>query len=382
MKYFKRLNLLVFFIVSIVFFIVSCNNFAKNNLVENKKIQVAVFTGNGASATCILETIEALKIDVKINAIQIQAHQIQNGDLDSFDVLIFPGGSGSKELNNLGEIAAEKVQEFVEKNGKGIIGICAGGYLMSTTKGYPSLKLSSASVTDRAHYNRGRGLIEVELTENGIAIFPELMGQPFYLQYYDGPILIPSGENMMYNELAIYKTDIHPDEFAPKGITPGKTFMLEEKYGKGKIMIIAGHPESTPGMRWIIPRMVRQVSGHELISYNRKWVSPELNDSAILFNAELRKFEKKCFWKLFDKNKEVKIQAMCDLNTIRSRPAVRYNIGLLRDNSPEVRKHAAYLLKQTEYTTALNDLKQALVHEKDSSVFVEIKKTIAFMTNF
>lgn len=377
MYYLRKKSFVIFYLIIAVLFSVSCNNTEKN-----KKINVAVFGGNGASNICVLETMEALKIDTGIKSSIIQSYQIQNGDLDNFDVLILPGGSGSKELNNMGKEVAFQVKNFAKKRGNGIVGICAGGYLLSTTQGYPSLEIISATETDRKHYNRGRGLVEIELTKKGLKIFPELINQSLFLQYYDGPVLTPNGSEKVYNELATFKTDIHPDDFAPKGITPGKTFMLEEKYGEGIIMTVAGHPESTPGMRWIVPRMVREAAGLELIPYNQKWIRPEINDSSIIFDANLKKIEKANFWELFDENSNIQIKAMDNLHKLRSRPAVRYNIGLLRDINPEVRKHAAYLLRQTEYTPALNDLKQALKCEKDSSVINEIKKTIDFMINF
>lgn len=359
--------------------LISCTN-KTSNLQSKDKIRVAVFGGNGASVTCILETMESLKIDVGIQSSVIQSYQIQNGDLDNFDVIIFPGGSGSKELLNLGKSVAAKVKEFAHTKGKGVVGICAGGYLLSKTKGYPSLELASTSVTDRAHYNRGRGLVEFEINEKGAEVFPELKNQSLFLQYYDGPVLIPVGETMEYTELATYKSDIHPDDFAPAGITPGKTFILEEKIGEGNLMIVVGHPESTPGMRWMVPRMARHVAGAELISYNEKWIRPEINDSAIIFDAELKKYEKDNFWKLFENDPQVQIQAMDNLFALRSRPAVRYNVGLLRDDKPEVRKHAAFLLMQTEYTDALKDLHQAYIVEKNSTTKEQLQKTIEFLT--
>lgn len=348
---------------------------------QTTNLNVAVFGGSGASPTCILETMEALKIDVEIQASVIQSYQIQNGELDNFDVLIFPGGSGSKELNNLGKTVAMQVQDFAKKQGKGVVGICAGGYLMSTTPNYPSLELASTMVIDRPHYNRGRGLVEFELTGEGAEIFPELKNQSLFLQYYDGPVLTPVDSIKKYKEFATYKTDIHPDDFAPEGITPGKTFIFGEKNGEGNLMVVVGHPESTPGMRWLVPRMARWVAGAELVSYNKKWIRPEINDSTILFDADLRKFEKGNFWKLFDDNQEVQIQAMDNLYQLRSRPAVRYNIGLLRDTKPEVRKHAAYLLMQTEYTAALNDLKQALKTEKDQATIEQLTEAINFLSD-
>ena len=346
------------------------------------KLKVAVFGGNGASVTCILETMEALKIDKGIQAEVIQSYQISAGELDNIDVLIFPGGSGSKEYNNLGADATQKVKEFAKEKGNGVVGICAGGYLLSTTEGYPSLELTSATVFDRPHYNRGRGLVEFELNSIGEEVFPELKDQSLFLQYYDGPVLVPIQSNTPYVELGTFKTDIHPDNKSPEGITPGRTFLLEENYGEGKVVVVAGHPESTPGMRWIVPRMARRAAGSELVSYNQKWIRPEINDEAIIFDAELNGLEKENFWKLFEENPENQIVAMDKLLSLRSRPGVRYNIGLLRSDSPEVRKHAANLLMQTEYSAALNDLKQALTIEKDPSVKLQLEETIEFLTNY
>jgi hypothetical protein len=151
-----------------------------------------------------------------------------------------------------------------------------------------------------------------------------------------------------YVEVAQYVTDIHPDNFAPTGITPSRTFALNEEVGKGKVFIIAGHPESTPGMRWLIPRMARWVCNSELVSYDQRWVRPEINDSALLFTRARKKIEKKLFWKLFSDSSEVQISAMNQLYDFRSRPAVRWNFGLFRVAYPETRLRAAYLLMQTE----------------------------------
>ena len=62
------------------------NNQQTSEIKSSNYLNVAVFGGNGASATCILETMEALKIDVEIQASVIQSYQIQNGELDNFDV--------------------------------------------------------------------------------------------------------------------------------------------------------------------------------------------------------------------------------------------------------------------------------------------------------
>ena len=356
------------------------NETSTNN--NTKKIIVAVFNGNGASPICVLETIEALKIDPQIKPRTISAAQIMNGALDSVDVLIFPGGSGSKELNNLGPLAAQKVKDFLINKGKGIVGICAGGYLLSTTPTYPSLRIIDAKNIDRKHYSRGRGLIQVKLTQNGLKIFPELKEHKFFVQYYDGPILAAlDSNNITYTDIAHYITDIHAKPGIPSGVTPGKTFMLFQKVGKGKVFVSGGHPEATQGYRWMIPRMARYVSDGKIITYDKRWYRFNLYDSAYLFTPDKIKLEKQLFWQLFDSSATNRINAIKTLYyTMHSRPAVRWSIGLLRDSVPQVRLTAANILKHAEYSWALPDLKQALKNETKPQVRKALVQAINFLT--
>ena len=178
-----------------------------------------------------------------------------------------------------------------------------------------------------------------------------------------------------------YITDIHPDGFAPEGITPGKTFILKQNTGKGKVFLIAGHPESTPGMRWMIPRMARWVTGSELVSYNKKWVRPQINNKPIIFDKDLRKEEKDNYWLLFSENSQEQIMAINKLHALRSRPAVRWNIGLLRSNHPETRRLAAKTLKETEYSFAIPDLEMALKFVNDSLTKTIFQESINFLKN-
>lgn len=375
----KKLIVLVILLVAFYSFQNAENKSVEFSDINQIKLKVAVFNGNGAGEISVIETIEALKIDVNIIAEPLRAIDIQQGKLSEYDALIFPGGSGSKQLLNLGENGKSKIKKFVETKGKGVIGICAGAYLLSSTSGYPNLKLASSIHIDRAHYNRGRGLVEFDLNKNGLEIFPELKNQKLFAQYYDGPVLKQSDSiDGNYNELGRYVSDIHPDDFAPKGITPGKTFILNQSKGKGRIFLIAGHPESTPGMRWMVPRMARWVCKSNLVSYDSKWVKPEINNKAIIFDKSLKKDEKKNYWLLFDENEEEQIKAMKTLHAYRSRPSVRWNIGLLRSNHPKTRVYAAKLIMETEYSDAIEDIEQALKIETDSIA----KKTFIEAINF
>ncbi len=377
----KSKSYLVVLFISVVFYLSGCSRDSNQNFV-NQRFYVAVLSGNGAGEVSVVETLEALKIDDDIIGEPISAVEIQNGELSKYDALIIPGGSGSKQLLNIGETGEKIIRDFVLNQGKGIVGICAGAYMLSSTPGYPNLKLASSVHIDRAHYNRGRGLIEFELNESGMAVFPELKGHNLFIQYYDGPVLVQSDSIAgTYTELGKYVTDIHPDNFAPSGITPGKTFLLNQEIEKGRIFLVAGHPESTPGMRWMVPRMVRWVCRKEQIQYDNKWIRPEINDRAIIFDSDLRKKEKENYWLLFDENSKEQIKAMNTLLSYRSRPAVRWNIGLLRSTHKETRMLAAQLIMETEYSAALEDLEQAYKIETDTEVRKVIQKAVDFFMN-
>ena len=349
-------------------------------VLSKKPIKAGVFSGEGASPVCIKETIAALQIDRGIIPIAVNAVDIMTGFLDDIDVLVFPGGSGSKQSCNLGSMGRKKVQQFVLEKGKGCVGICAGAYLLSSTSEYPwSLKLISADVFDRAHYNRGRGLIEIAFSKEGKQIFPEVQGDKgVYVQYYDGPVLIRSANSNIpvYKEDALYVSDIHLTGGSSAGITPGKTALLHNAAGNGMVFACVGHPESTPGMRWMVPRMVRFVAKRQIINYADMVTRPERDTTAILFEKDIIKLEKKLFWSLVGKNPEEKIAALSKLVQLRSRPALRWAIGLLRDDDPDVRSYAANVLAEAEYTPAINDLRVAIKLEQDNNNKFELKKCL------
>ena len=388
MKYLSYLSLIALFSVT------ACNNsiqkdkpkdhkqtaedISKDKYQNHPKIIIGIFSGEGAGAVSVIETIEALKIDPEIEAFAISPYDIISGKLNKTDAIIFPGGSGSKQLNSLGKTGKQKVINYI-KNGGGAIGICAGAYMMCQTEGYPSLKIGDVKHLDRPHYNRGRGLIEFKLNDEGLKIFPEFKDQPQFIQYYDGPIMAPLNQEKSFKSVAVYVTDIHPNEGDPVGLTPGKLFMYHQNYGKGKIFAIGGHAESTPGIRFMIPRMARWVTGNKLVSYDKKWIHPDKNHKAILFDKNLIKTEKQLFWQLFESDSNKQIAAMDSLYAIRSRPAVRWNKGLLRDSNPEVRAQASNLLIKAEYTDALKDIKASYKVETDPEAKKALKKAIDFL---
>jgi glutamine amidotransferase-like uncharacterized protein len=368
-----KIKVVFFIIITFSAILSSCEQKIENKRQINK-INVGVFNGNGASAVCVIETLEALKIDSGLQPISISASEIMDGALDNLDVLVFPGGSGSKEYNNLGIVAADKVRAFAQQKGNGVVGICAGGYILASTPDYASLQMLPVH-SIREYYNRGRGLISFSTTPEGDNIFPELsQRKESFVQYYDGP-MYQNIDSAKFTTIAIVNTDIATKKGFPKGVSVGKPAFGIANYGDGRIIMTTGHPESTSGMRWMVPRMARWAADKPLITYGDLVVRPEKYSQELLFYPDDIKHEKDNFWKLSSDNDEEIIDALDNLYALNSRPSIRWSIGLLRHNSKVIRAKAADYLLETEYTWAIPDVESAYNHEADP----ETKEKLGFV---
>lgn len=331
-----------------------------------KTIKVGVFDKNGDSPYCIADAIESLKIDGDIEPRTISAADIMSGAASDIDVFLFPGGSGRSETGNLGELGQQKIIDLVKNQGKGIVGICAGAYVLSETPGYPSLALSGAEAIDIEHDHRGHGLVAFTLTETGKKIFPELKDREIcYSQYYEGPVLIPAEKSKYtYNELATMQTDVHLIEGSPANMTSNRPFIIISNVEKGKSASVVGHPENTPGMRWIIPRLVRIVAGKEIVPYGKNVVRPEIYTKEILYTPEQLSKQRKAYNGLIQ-SKEEKLKAMRDIYNMCSWSAKKWIPPMVRDKDFDVRLLAAQLTVKLERTDAIDDLKAAVANESN-----------------
>ncbi len=371
-----------YFFFILLFICGACNDIKADK--ENATLTVGVFGYNGANTICIIDAIEALKIDKDISPRVISANDILSGAADDVDVFLFPGGSGRLHTGNLGAQGQQKIIELITKKGKGVVGICAGAYALTKTPDYPGLGLSGAEAIDLEHDHRGHGMVKFSLTEAGKKIFPELQGRTInYCQYFEGPVLIPENvSTYKYKELATMLSDVHTVAGSPAGMTMNRPFIIITDVGKGKTASVVGHPEGTPGMRWMIPRLVRYLAGKELISYSDKVVRPELHNKEVLFTNELLKVRDEYYLDLF-KSKEEKLKAMQDLVDMKARPVIaRHIIPMLRDHHFEVRLKAAELIVYLERTEGIDDLKLAVSLEQDMDHRKKLEEQLKLLESF
>ncbi|MHB8898096.1 MAG: BPL-N domain-containing protein [Thermoguttaceae bacterium] len=220
-------------------------------------IRVAVYSGTGTSDSrrLVLEKLEKLP---GFQCKTIDEQGIREGKLSGYDVLIHPGGSGSKQGKALEETGQAKVRDFVEGGG-GFIGICAGAYLATSNYSW-SLHILDAQVVDREHWARGHGNVKIRLRDEGKRIL-DCKRDLETIYYYQGPLLAPGGEADVpdYQALATFETEIARNG-APQGVMKGTTAIADGAYGAGRVICFSPHPERTEGLESFLQSAVRWVA--------------------------------------------------------------------------------------------------------------------------
>ncbi|WP_182870039.1 BPL-N domain-containing protein [Rhodopirellula sp. JC639] len=225
---------------------------------------VAVFDDSGANETKVLTVLDS-RSDLLVRL--VGRHDMCPAVLDQFDVLVFPGGSGSKQGKAIGPLRRDHVRQFV-RDGGGIVGICAGAYLCSSHYSW-SLDLMNAAVFNKTVEIPGKGRksmwyrgpatdVDVELTDRAAEVLG--VSGTKSIRYQNGPILSPGDDDSLpkYEPWAHFRTEngiYEPQENTMIG-APAIVFA---RYGQGRVLAISPHFESTAGQSDVIPRAVAHV---------------------------------------------------------------------------------------------------------------------------
>lgn len=225
----------------------------------DRPIQVAVYDGGGtggngaANLTALCDAADGL------DAHRVGPPDIAEGALEQFDVVMFPGGSGKAEAAALGEEAKEAVRAFI-RGGGGYVGICGGAFLSSANYEWSLALLNNNTIPGRLH-ERGGGVIQVEVTDEGRRIFGGEAG-PFDCKYRNGPMFLPADVEGLpeFTPLAMFRSEIWKYE-EQKGTMINRPAIIAAPMGKGRVVAISPHPESVPDLHYIVRGAIRWAAG-------------------------------------------------------------------------------------------------------------------------
>lgn len=224
---------------------------------SSASVKVALYQGPGTTGQGPPNLMKQLNRRPDMSLTEVSPDEIRQGVLTNYHAVIFAGGSGSGQAEALGQDGRAALQRFVAGGG-GYLGICAGAYLAASGFTW-SLHLVDAK-TVSPKWRRGRGRVQIELTERGRAILGATEGR-FEVKYENGPIVEPAGVDALpdFEPLACFRTELAENN-TPVGVMVNSPAILAARYHQGRVVCVSPHPEQTPGLEDMIPRAVAWVT--------------------------------------------------------------------------------------------------------------------------
>ena len=187
-----------------------------------------------------------------------------------------PAGSGSGQAESLEESGRDSVRAFVYRGG-GYLGICAGSYLASSDYTW-SLHILNTRVVDKAHWDRGYGIVDVRFNNFGRELFA-LEQDTVAIEYRQGALMAPAYVDTLpgYIEAGVFESEIAVNG-APTGVMIGTTAFAFSVFGEGRVAAFSPHPEITPGYEYMVANAV-------------EWVDRDDPFLALIYPRELEHWE-------------------------------------------------------------------------------------------
>jgi hypothetical protein len=345
-----------------------------------EKIRVAIYDDGGiGDAEGGLVMQGNLRLDRDIWSTLAGSADITNGVLDNVDAVIFPGGSGGATGQSLGEAGRRKVRDFVARGGA-YLGFCAGAYL--GTAHYPwSLHLLNVGSANTKYWARGGALAEVKVEALGRKIFPELGEAAAVFQvFWQGPMMVEGTESDLPSfEIPFrFVSDIYHRAPASQGTTPGKPWMvLSPETSKVRVLLSSGHPESTPGSRYMVPRLVRWLTRREIVSYG-DYEIPRKYHREMMFDKAWSARREADVAVLRGAASPEEVERALRHVAAEVYGAHQYVPGFLRSREARLRQAAAELIVECQMFWADRDLEVALAAERDDAARAAIARALRY----
>jgi hypothetical protein len=226
--------------------------------VKTREIKVGIYRGPGAPQGGVDNVTNVLKPFPQAKVVVLSEQDVASLNLSAYDVLVFPGGSGSGQSKGIGEAGLKNVREFVA-NGGGYVGICGGAYLACSNFSWGLGILNAGTVSSK--WMRGQAMLDLDVAPAGTELLGDVKA-PFKVRYHNGPILKPANRTDIpaYTTVTTFKTEV-ANNGTPAGVQVNSPAHVISTFGKGRVFISSPHPENTPGLENFIPRGIFWAAG-------------------------------------------------------------------------------------------------------------------------
>jgi hypothetical protein len=360
----KKISFYILVLIS-SFIIVACTNtdtnkdYVKKVELNEETIAVGIYKATGFEYPNIKYIAEALNIDAGIVYVTLSDDDVLKTKLTGIDVLIFPALKGDQVIDKLDDEISEIFKDFISR--KGAIGFTNGCSLLINNIDCQSLNIINVDLDENNRTENFSGLVNFELSNEGKKIFPELA----------------EIENLIVGVNSPYKfvvTDTVKVQVLGGSITDSENLLfISSKYENGNIFFTNGQPEITPGMRWMIPRIVRWTYNKEFVYYDKNVFRPDLFAKEVMLDQELNSKLETLLKQLDEGNKSEIIAAMDELQNIYPMIAAEKVRLLLIEKNDDIKLRAAKYLVDIEYTLAIKDFKKTIKKVRSKKVKEQLK---------
>jgi hypothetical protein len=356
MKNIKPISIII--IACFFFSFYSCKSektneeYFKKVQLKNETIAVGIYKSKELEAVNIENIAEAIKIDAGMVFVKLSDADILKTKLENVDILIIPDVKSFNESGDVDNELTDVIRNFVITAGKGILAFGDGGKMIGCSKNKSLNLVDIKYVSER---NLNTGLINFNITSKGESMFPELIGFNDLFTYYNG-----------YSEFEFVEDSEKQKVIAQVEQGESKTpIVIETECGKGKVLFISAQFEATPGMRWMIPRMLRYVHGSPNGSYGSNIVRPDLYTDEVIVNAETNPKIERIKKVLAEGSKKEILKAIDELNNYDPWSLAENLLPFLIGRNDELKLRAAKFFVDNEYTMAIDDFETAIKTERN-----------------
>jgi len=188
-------------------------------------VRVAVYNDRGAMPSSSLALLNMFRW-MGAEANYVNATEVQQGVLDDYDIIVFPGGDSYDYNTQLGTTGRYAVVDFVARGGS-YFGICGGSVF--GTDSY--LRLFHGYASGEVN---GTGTKVIPMIVNTNSTGPDLSNEP---ATYD---ILYWNSGYFYSSNATYMSTVIPIVLYTQNNEPG---MIACRYGNGTVFLSFPHPE-------------------------------------------------------------------------------------------------------------------------------------------
>lgn len=371
----KKIKLFTILSFCVLLLISSCNGdknkeeYVKKVQLKRETIAVGIYKPTGIEPLNVEYIAEAIKIDAGMVYVTLTDADILKTKIENIDVLIIPGLNIETDFIALDDELVDILKKFVITNGRSLIVLGNGCKLLSCGN-EDHLEIDGVQLSKEKPGLKG--LVDFEITLKGEELFPELIGFDNLHTFFNGEIMHDiSADTSQTNSIANIK--LH-DSLIP--------IIFKTQSGLGDVLFVNAQFEATPGMRWVLPRLIRWTQNKPMDKYENNIVRPDVYKSTFIINDQLNKEIADLKQILRKGNKKEALEAFEKLNNYYPWLFAEEVRPYLTGRNDHLKLNAAEFIVNNEYTIALSDFDIAIKTErnkKNKALLREYKESLEKM---